>query len=191
MNLLTKAAHAVKADASGRITGIANETGVVDGGNDMTMPGAFRDNLREHGPYRPLLFGHSMAEPIGVVELAETARGLEIVEGFIEDSVQRAREVLALLTMKPRSPLQGFSIGYETLKESYQGGVRQLHKLNVWEVSVVVIPMNAGSVVRSVGKDDADDFAAALRQLTEKLRAQSVADDIHEIFRRARAAAIQ
>src|SRR5688572_27745485 len=189
MNLLTKAAHAVKADASGRITGIANETGIVDGGNDMTMPGAFRDNLREHGPYRPLLFGHSMAEPIGIVELAETARGLEIVEGFIEEKVQRGREVLALLQLRPRSPLQGFSIGYETLQDSYKGNVRQLHKVNVWEVSVVVIPMNQGSVVTSVGKADLDALAAAIRALNHQIRGESApatAEDVREIFRNAR-----
>ena len=64
-------------EADGTFSGYASLFGEVDLGNDLVMPGAFRDSLRTRGAQGiKLLFQHDPNEPIGVwLELAEDGRG--------------------------------------------------------------------------------------------------------------------
>ena len=64
-------------EADGTFAGYASLFGEVDLGQDLVMPGAFRDSLALREPRGiKLLFQHDPNEPIGVwLELREDARG--------------------------------------------------------------------------------------------------------------------
>ena len=128
-------------EADGTFTGYASLFGEVDLGQDLVMPGAFRDSLRLRGPSGvKLLFQHDPNEPIGVwLELAEDSRGL-FARGRLMPEVTRAREVLSLMRA---GALDGLSIGFRTVKGRTDPttGVRRLHAIDLWEISVVTFPM--------------------------------------------------
>jgi hypothetical protein len=128
-------------EADGTFTGYASLFGEVDLGQDLVMPGAFRESLRSRGPRGvKLLFQHDPNEPIGVwLELAEDSRGL-FARGRLMPEVTRAREVLSLMRA---GALDGLSIGFRTVKGRTDPatGVRRLDQIDLWEISVVTFPM--------------------------------------------------
>jgi len=67
-------------EADGTFSGYASLFGTVDLGQDLVMPGAFRESLASRGARGvKLLFQHDPNEPIGVwLELNEDARGAEL-----------------------------------------------------------------------------------------------------------------
>lgn len=128
-------------EADGTFSGYASVFGQVDLGQDLVMPGAFRDSLAERGARGvKLLFQHDPNEPIGVwLELAEDARGL-FAKGRLMPEVTRAREVLSLMRA---GALDGLSIGFRTVqgRTDPASGVRRLDKIDLWEISIVTFPM--------------------------------------------------
>ena len=67
-----------RVEADGTFAGYASLFGEVDLGQDLVMPGAFRESLGARGTQGvKLLFQHDPNEPIGVwLELYEDAKGL-------------------------------------------------------------------------------------------------------------------
>lgn len=65
-------------EADGTFSGYASLFGTVDLGQDLVMPGAFRESLSSRGARGvKLLFQHDPNEPIGVwLEIAEDNKGL-------------------------------------------------------------------------------------------------------------------
>jgi Escherichia/Staphylococcus phage prohead protease len=128
-------------EADGTFHGYASLFGEVDLGQDLVMPGAFRDSLRLRGARGvKLLFQHDPNEPIGVwLELAEDSRGL-FARGRLMPEVTRAREVLSLMRA---GALDGLSIGFRTVKgrTDAKTGVRRLDQIDLWEISIVTFPM--------------------------------------------------
>ncbi|GAB4225342.1 MAG: hypothetical protein Kow0032_00970 [Methyloligellaceae bacterium] len=125
----------------GTFSGYASVFGAQDMGRDVVMPGAFAESLRKRGPGGiKLLFQHDPAEPIGVwEEIREDARGLW-VRGRLLLQVARAREVLSLLRA---GAIDGLSIGFRAVsgRRDPRSGVRYLHKVDLWEISIVTFPM--------------------------------------------------
>ena len=128
-------------ETDGTFSGYASLFGTVDLGQDLVMPGAFRDSLAARGTRGvKLLFQHDTNEPNGVwLELKEYARGLH-ARGRLMPEVTRAREVLSL--MRAGAP-DGLSIGFRTVqgRTDPASGVRRLDKIDLWEISVVTFPM--------------------------------------------------
>jgi len=128
-------------EADGTFSGYASLFGEVDLGQDLVMPGAFRDSLAARGPQGvKLLFQHDPNEPIGVwLDLHEDARGL-FARGRLMPEVTHAREVLSLMRA---GALDGLSIGFRTVqgRTDPATGVRRLDKIDLWEISVVTFPM--------------------------------------------------
>lgn len=153
--LIISAAFKASDTDSGTFTAIANKVNIVDRGGDLTMPGAFKNDLAENGATRPLFWAHQQDQILGTVTLKEVPQvGLVVTEGRLVLEVQKAAEAYALLKA---GALTGLSIGYETIKEKYTGGVRQLHEVKVHEVSLVALPMNQDSRISSV-KTEADEL---------------------------------
>lgn len=172
-------------EADGTFSGYASVFGQVDLGQDLVMPGAFRESLQSRGAHGvKLLFQHDPNEPIGVwLELAEDARGL-VAKGRLMPEVTRAREVLSLMRA---GALDGLSIGFRTVqgRTDPASGVRQLHKIDLWEISVVTFPMLPDARVSAVKRQvppspcerrsrfrapgDMPAFARALRRGTRLL----------------------
>src|SRR5690606_25849567 len=138
----------VKGD-DGVIEGYASKFGEVDRGNDMVMAGAYRESLaRKSAGAVKMLWQHDPAQPIGYWEsLTEDETGLR-VKGRLLTSIQKGREALEMLKA---GILDGLSIGYRTQEHGYvtEGGrtIRQLKKLDLWEVSLVTFPMLASATV--------------------------------------------
>jgi uncharacterized protein len=131
--------------ADGAVEGYASLFGEIDQARDMVVAGAFRQTLMLRGVRRiPMLFQHDPAEPIGVwLELTEDARGL-FARGRLIPDVQRAREVLALVTA---GAVDGLSIGFKTVKGRVdpRSRIRKIEHLDLWEISIVTFPLLAGA----------------------------------------------
>ena len=96
-----------------------------------------------------MLFQHDPAEPVGTwVEVRETDRGLYVM-GRLNKSVQRGRELLALLES---GGIDGLSIGFKTIsaRKDRATSMRLLSKIDLWEISLVTFPMLEGARVSAV-----------------------------------------
>jgi len=168
-------------EADGSFSGYASVFGEVDLGQDLVMPGAFRESLALRGARGvKLLFQHDPNEPIGVwLELHEDGKGL-FARGRLMPEVTRAREVLSLMRA---GALDGLSIGFRTMKgrTDPKSGVRRLDKIDLWEISIVTFPMLPEARVSTVKRRGAPAvaraagyarLARALRRATQILRAR-------------------
>jgi HK97 family phage prohead protease len=153
-------------DEAGKFSGLASTYGNVDLGGDVVVPGAFQKTLLDRGGEVPILFAHDSRQPVGLGTLKDTAAGLA-VEGQLVLSVGKAKEAYDLLKAKV---LRGLSIGYDAIKSDYKDGVRYLRELKLFEVSLVVMPMNELATVSAVKADDAH-LEEQLRQFRETLAA--------------------
>jgi HK97 family phage prohead protease len=118
-----------------RFEGYAAVFGRVDRAGDVFRAGAFGTP----GPV-PLLFMHAGA-PVGEIEtLAEDATGLRIVARV------DAEELAGLVR---RGTVAGLSVGYRPV-EVRSGARRELLRVALAEVSLVVVPMQAAARVTRV-----------------------------------------
>jgi HK97 family phage prohead protease len=139
-----------KPTPEGVIEGYGSFFGNRDSYGDVVLPGAFEKSLSRRRPF--LLWQHNMQEPIGVwEEIKEDGRGLYVRGRFtLDDDVPLAKKAFALMKS---GAMDGLSIGFQTIKDSVEGGVRQLLEVDLWEVSVVTAPANdmaRGRVVKGV-----------------------------------------
>ena len=155
----------------GHFTGYASVFGVPDLGRDVVARGAFAVSLARRGTAGVrMLWQHDPAEPIGLwLSLAEDTRGLR-VEGRLNPSVQRAREVAALMD---EGALDGLSIGFRVVKAVPERGGRRLLALDLWEVSLVTFPLQPGARVLAHAAAPSTDLAARLRAHARRLRPDS------------------
>jgi len=127
----------------GTIEGYASVFNLLDRGGDIVKPGAFKASMsawRKKKRMPPMLWSHDPTQPIGVwTEIAEDDVGLK-VRGELILEVPLAKAVHALIK---REAVSGMSIGYRT--EDYDWdrttGARHLKKVDLWEISLVAIPM--------------------------------------------------
>lgn len=142
----------------GVFTGYASVFGAVDSYGDVVMPGAFKKTLKETNPV-PMLWNHSVDQPIGVVLLKEEERGLK-AEGHLNLDVVRAQEIRSLMK---QGSVRGLSIGFQTVKEDINKdtGSRQLKEIKLWEVSPVVFQACPGATVSAVKSEDVFDDGVA------------------------------
>jgi uncharacterized protein len=150
-------------DAEGTFEGYASLFHIEDLAHDVIQPGAFRESLSRRGTGGiRMLYQHDPGEPIGIWEhLSEDGRGLK-VRGRLLLDIARAREALALMKV---GALEGLSIGFRTEKGTRdpRSGVRQLTKIDLWEISIVTFPMQPGATVTTV-KSNAETEMGALTE---------------------------
>lgn len=133
-------------DEAGVFEGYAAVFGNEDLGGDVIEPGAFKKTLQEN-PKMPILWQHDPREPIGVtLEAYEDMHGLR-VKGQLNLETSRGREAYALLK---QGALRGLSIGYDAVKELWEGTTRRLKEIRLWEWSLVTFPMNLQAQVTAV-----------------------------------------
>lgn len=152
------------------ISGYGSIFNVPDHIRDVVMPGAFTETLAKHrrdGTPVVMLWSHNMDEPIGVWHrLEEDQKGL-YVEGRLLPTVQRGAEAIELISAGATT---GLSIGYRTLEaEDGENGIRRLLKLQLFEVSVVTLPMQPHA--RITGKEySGEGPQAAVDELSRAVR---------------------
>jgi len=126
---------------TGRVKGYASVFGNVDLGGERVLPGAFTKSLQGGKPVR-MLWQHDRKEVIGGWDVVrEDAKGLW-VEGTFNMDVQRGREAHALMKA---GQIDGLSIGYRVSREAVSknsDGALDLKEVDLFEVSVVTMPMN-------------------------------------------------
>lgn len=147
----------LEGDRRGEFVGRASVFNVVDLHGDVVMPGAFANSIRETGGRTKLLYQHDTRRPIGIGEIVETSDAL-IVKGRLSLATRDALEAYALML---DGVLDGLSIGYETVRaDKPKGGVRKLHELKLFEVSVVTFPANVLSTIEAIkaGAAGSPDF---------------------------------
>ena len=136
----------------------------TDLGGDLIEPGAFTKTIKDHGNEVPLLWQHDSKKPIGMLTLIDGPDALS-VKGQLEMGLQTAKE--AYILIKARI-VKGLSIGFDTVRDSVDSGVRHLKEIRLWEGSIVTFPMNEQALITSVkarreAKEDFDtEYAEAL-----------------------------
>jgi HK97 family phage prohead protease len=147
----------------GSFEGILASYNTVDLGGDKIMPGAFTKTMQERGSEVPMLWQHNPDEPIGTLQLSDSADGL-MVKGQLLMDLDYAKKAYILLKA---GVIKGLSIGFSTIKKDMQDGVRLLKEIKLYEGSVVTFPMNEHCMVTAVKKDKGaievkDDFNGEL-----------------------------
>lgn len=144
MNDFLEIKASLAVDDAGAITGIAWPFGSPDRVGDVIEKGAFASVPI----VLPMLFAHDPAQPVGTWHSAvETDKGLEVKGRLLVGSVERAREVRALVQA---GAVTGLSIGFVTKAATgRRGGGRSITALQLHEISLVSIPSHPGARVLS------------------------------------------
>ena len=116
--------------------------GNEDLGGDVVVPGAFKRSLAQHRKTKSLPQMFWMHDPSRVpgkwVSMGEDQDGLK-VKGVLAET-PLGDEIHTLLEM---DAVRGLSIGYRTVDQDYDDeGRRLIKEVDLWEVSVVSLPMN-------------------------------------------------
>ena len=135
-------------DDAGAIAGIAAGIGNVDHGRDRFAPGAFAKSLSERaGAPIPMLLHHDFKRPVGVwTDLRETSAGLEAAGTILT----KTRDGADAHELVKGGALRGLSVGFQTIRKTFAGDVRELHEVKLHEVSLVPAGMNDRARVLSV-----------------------------------------
>ena len=149
-------------DEDGVFEGYASVFDVVDQGMDVVAKGAFRKSLGS-GRKVKMLWQHDSTKVIGVWdEMREDDRGL-YVKGRLLKEVQLGREAMAMLRA---GAIDSMSIGYRTIEAIPEAGgrVRKLTEVDLFEVSLVTMPMNEMAKVTDIKSIRTErEFEAFLR----------------------------
>lgn len=150
---------------SGEFEGYAAVFDNVDLGGDVIEHGAFKRTIEVNDGKVPILDSHQVHVEIGLTSfLSEDAHGLKFkgqlyIDGDTKMDLPPARA--AYIRMKNRAAKDrpmGMSFGYDVIQHEFQGRVRRLKELKLWEVSPVTFPMNPDAGVTRVKGATAQDF---------------------------------
>lgn len=139
-------------NSNGTFSGYASVFGELDSYRDIVIKGAFTKSIAQFAELDrkvPMLWQHRSAEPMGVyTKLEEDDHGL-YVEGEINMDTQRGREGHSLMK---QGAISGLSIGYDTVMFKDDGVrlVRELHEVNLWEISPVTFPAGDSARISQV-----------------------------------------
>lgn len=162
----------LKADGdTGSFEGYGSVFSITDRGGDIVAPGAFSDTLtaaKAAGRLPAMLWQHRQAEPIGIyTSMEEDSIGLKVA-GKLAIKTARGAEAYELMKM---GAITGLSIGYKVRDDSWDRvtGVRTIKKADLFELSLVTIPMNDASRVSAVKTieelDSLSEFERHLRDV--------------------------
>lgn len=152
-------------DDAGTFEGMLSPYGNVDLGDDIVDPGAFTKTILEKGLTRPILWQHDTKQPIGQLNLIDSAEGMRF-KGTLLLEIPKAYE--AYLLLKARV-ISGMSIGYDSVKDVVEDGIRHIKELKLWEGSVVTFPMNELALVTSVKERRVRGFGEFKSQMAKAI----------------------
>ena len=144
----------------------------VDLGGDVVLPGAFKRTLASHkkaGSLPQMFWMHDPSRVPGKwLDMREDSRGL-VVKGVLADT-DLGNEIHTLLKM---DAVRGLSIGYVTKDMDYaDDGTRLIKDVDLWEVSVVSLPMNPLAQVQHVKSrlSAAGEYVPSIKEFESLLR---------------------
>ena len=151
----------------GTVFGYASTFGNVDLGGDRVLQGAYSKSLSS-GRRVKMLWQHDMKEVIGGWNvLKEDSTGLW-VEGKFNMDVQRGREAHSLMK---NDQIEGLSVGYQTPPHGStmaKDGARELSEMELFEISVVTVPMNEYTLAVAKSANHIFERLKAGDRLTER-----------------------
>ena len=130
----------------GTFEGYLSVFGIKDQVDDVVVKGAFAKTIREHSGTFPMLWQHDTKQPIGTFNVEEDDYGLKVLGRLILE-VRQAQEAYALLKA---GVIRGLSIGFKTIQETPEKGIRYLKELRLFEGSVVTFPALPEALITSV-----------------------------------------
>ena len=147
--------------AEGSFEGLLSPYGNLDTGGDIVEPGAYTKTLKDHGAKVPLLWQHKSDVPVGELVLEDRKDGLWC-KGQLLMTLTDAQKAYQLIKARI---VKGLSIGFETVKDSIENGVRHLKEIRLYEGSIVTFPMNEMAQIVSVkARETKGDFIENLAQ---------------------------
>lgn len=132
--------------AEGAFEGMLSPYGNVDEGGDVVEAGAYAKTLADHGSKVPLLWQHKPDCPVGELTLEDRKTGLWC-KGQLLMALPEAQKAYLLIKSKI---VKGLSIGFESVKDAIEDGVRKLKEIRLYEGSIVTFPMNEMALISSV-----------------------------------------
>jgi HK97 family phage prohead protease len=130
--------------------GYASTFNNVDLGDDIVMPGAFRDSLSRKS--FKILWQHDMKMPLGVpIEAFEDNKGLFIKAKLPKEDSFVSERVIPQLKV---GSIDSMSIGFVVEDFEFDKNVRKILKVNLFEVSLVTMPMNPEAAVTAFKAED-------------------------------------
>ncbi len=131
------------------IEGWANKA-VVDRGNDIINKEAW--DLGNYGKNAIILYNHDKDKPIGkALDVHATDEGL-----YIQARISKSKDpfISYVRDMIREGILNSFSVGFDAKHESKNAaGVNEIKKAELYEVSIVTLPMNQDSQFRMSSKE--------------------------------------
>lgn len=151
----------------GTITAYASVFGNIDSYGDVVIPGAFAETLsqwQKAGNTIPLLYGHDFNDPFsnigGVTSAVEDDHGLKITAQLDLDN-PKAKQVYNLMKAKRLSQMSfAFDVVEGAWGKREQQEVYELHKVKLYEVSVVPIGANKETSIIDVKSAVAEQLAS-------------------------------
>lgn len=144
----------------------------VDLGGDIVLPGAFKRSLKQHtdaGSLPQMFWMHDPSRVPGKwLDMREDKKGLS-VRGVLAET-DLGNEIHTLLKMEA---VRGLSIGYVTRDQDYdKEGHRIIKDADLWEVSIVSLPMNPLAQVAHVKSrlSAAGEYVPTVREFERVLR---------------------
>jgi uncharacterized protein len=140
---------------AGELAGYGAVFNLMDRGGDIIHAGAFKKTLGEtkaSGAVLPMLWQHDRTNPIGIWdEVSEDEKGLKVSGSLIMDVPQA---VIARSLIQKKA-VRGLSIGYMTREADTdrKTGIRHIKRADLFEISLVTMPMNPAAGVTSVKGD--------------------------------------
>lgn len=135
-------------EETGIFEGYAAIFGNIDSYGDVIERGAFAKTIQTRANRIKICWQHNPNEPIGIpLELKEDDRGL-YVKGKIS-LTSRGKDVLTLMR---DGVINELSIGYNSIDHTYDGNVRHLKEVELWEISPVTWAANNLAVITNVKK---------------------------------------
>ena len=153
----------VTTDRKGIVEAIVAVFGNTDNANEVIMPGAFAKTLATRIPKG--VWAHDWRVPIAkTLEAREVTAGEKSARGglFIKSAfnldTQRGREAYSDIEF---GIIDEFSIGYRVVKEAVDNdtGARELHELELFEFSPVLVGMNPETELLRIKQGVAPTFA--------------------------------
>ncbi|RYZ93549.1 MAG: HK97 family phage prohead protease [Proteobacteria bacterium] len=149
-------------DEGGFLNGYGSVFGNVDLAGEVVVKGAFT-NLDEFVKEGFLAYEHDLDNQLGTIDFAlQDDYGLKFKGDFHSDpESQRIRTRVGERIARGKGV--GLSIGYRVLKDEYKNGIRYLHSIKLYEISVVKNPANPlASVTGAKGTRLVDQSTNAL-----------------------------
>lgn len=171
--------------ADGQITieGFAN-TSNKDRVDDIILPKAFVDTLKEYMENPILLFQHDWDKVIGKVIEAKVIddENAEIKGLWVKAVISGAKDVEDVRTKIKEGSLKTFSIGYNELEADWDKSLEAnvVSKVELLEISVVSIPCNPFAKFSASGEEK-DGIVVSKDILKELSKALNELDETEEV----------